>query len=302
MCSEAFIDLDSLIADKEEHTDRKLHLCNLCGKAFTDLDRLIAHEEDHRKVHFFVCAECKKIFTLEEDLDRHLDAHCASNTLNCGLSPSFMTDDFVNDREEYREEQCSNGEERKTEASSELNESGLNIAEYENEQNITQYGRQCSNADQRVMEASSNMTQYDGSFSQCSNADQREMEARSESTVNVSGSNVVESENEQNTTQYGRLFSQYLQVMYHKILRKYRRYRPQRSYMNSLKLKRCKLKPEEYSISQKRTSNSKDILHCNECSKTFKDRHALTVHLRTHSGENLISAINTKKLLHKKVI
>ena len=124
MCDEAFIDLDSLIADKEEHTDSKPHLCNMCDEAFIDLDSLIAHEEDHRKVHFFVCAECKKIFTLEEDLDRHLETHCASNPLNFGWSPSFMTDDFLNDRGEDCAEQCSNAEQRNTEASSELNESG----------------------------------------------------------------------------------------------------------------------------------------------------------------------------------
>ena len=44
---------------------------------------------------------------------------------------------FVNDREEDRAEQCSSVEERNTEASSELNVSGLNIVESENEQNIT---------------------------------------------------------------------------------------------------------------------------------------------------------------------
>ena len=96
MCDDVFTDLDSLIAHKVSHTDRKPHLCNMCGEAFTHLDSLITHKEKHKDQHIFVCVVCNNIFTSEEDIDKHLETHNMSNTLNSDESrDASQTSEFV---------------------------------------------------------------------------------------------------------------------------------------------------------------------------------------------------------------
>ena len=147
---------------------------------------------------------------------------------------------------------------------------------------------------------------------QCSNVGQEGsvQEGSLELSPKESSLNIEESDNQYNYNQYGRSFSRYLQVLYRKIIRKCRRYRPKKfvveirnvSEMRRSNSKRRK-KRQIRSVNiggVKETGTCQKPCHCAERDKICEGRHALNVHFRIHTDDKSYQCDHCNKtFVHK---
>ena len=112
--------------------------------------------------------------------------------------------------------------------------------------------------------------------------DALQKECELESIMNVPNVD-VDCVTEKSHRQYGRSFWRYLQVMYHKIIRRYRRYRPKKCVAGIVK--NLQQKPSSSNGRKNRETNSENWagksngpFHCSECGKRFSCKYTFRAH------------------------
>ena len=266
MCGEVFTYPDDFIAHKEQRTDSKRHLCNVCGGTLIDGDNLTTHKEENVDKKSLLCNMCDEAFTDLDSLTAHKEEHRNVHFFVCAECKDIFT--IEQDLDRHLE---------------------------------THFASNAMTVDNCIDSGLStnfpvNTSWNTGmaSMERCSTAPsqkEREIDTSSESTLKVSNSKIVESENEQNRYQHGGSFSQHLQVLYRKIVRKCRKYRPKEhsiDILNLFKLKQSNLKRRknrQSKVHEKSTNTGNKRLNFTQCEKAVHDKSSSRVHLKTHSGE-----------------
>ena len=266
VCGEAFTDPDDFIAHKEQRTDSKPHICNVCGGTLIDGDNLTTHKEENVDSKPHLCNMCDEAFTNLDSLTAHKEEHRKVHSFVCAKCKDIFT--LEQDLDRHLETHFASN--------------AMTVDNFMDSGLSTNFPVNTSwNTGMASME-------------RCSTAPsqkEREIETSSESTLNLSHSKIVEFENEQNRDQHGRSYSHHLQVLYRKIIRKYRKYRPKEhsiDILNLFKFKQSNLKGRknrESKVDENSTNTGKKRLNFTHREKTVHDKSSSRVHLKTHNRE-----------------
>ena len=246
---------------KMSSTDRKPHLCFVCSEALADLDGLLLHKEECKDGKPNLCNMRGKALTDLDSLITHKEEYVDRNLYLCHVCGESFTDMDKHLKShkisETNEEPflCDVCGEAVTDLDKHLESHSVSIA-----MNV-QTGALLNPGNCNCL-----------SWEQCG-TDSVQNKTRSE--LRESNSSTVASENEKMSNKYNRSFSKYRQVMYHKIVRKYRRYGSKMyspDTVKTLKLKQSHSKGRKNNISvggEKGTGTGEKPFHCVECGKHF---------------------------------
>ncbi|XP_055321232.1 zinc finger protein 888-like [Sitodiplosis mosellana] len=83
ICDFEAIDTDLLDAHKNIHIGERRFICDKCPKAFRMKHHLVEHSKIHSRMKQFKCTVCQKAFTVRSNLNVHMKYHSGDRAFSC---------------------------------------------------------------------------------------------------------------------------------------------------------------------------------------------------------------------------
>lgn len=302
ICAFESIDNADLEAHKSTHIGERRFTCDICSKAFRMKHHITVHMKTHikakRRKKPFRCDVCAKCFSMKHTLTTHMKFHAADRPFGCAQCPKR----FVH-RSDLNRHLKSHQNKKKTHS---INNDAIKTktdlkCELEGQQEITANFYQVLMKEEEFTESDIEAPHWDnGAAEDGSNDGSYELELKySPETAQLQRPVIENTVSSENTfPKSGAPSSEVFPVQKVECVIENQNIDPQRPFICDICSKGFRLK--HHLVVHLKTHTSEKNYQCEVCSKTFAQSSHLNIHLKVHSGEKAFPCnYCTKRFLHR---